>query len=133
MKKIITLFCLVGLITAPAAFATPASDALLAKYKSEGASSFDAEKARKEWNKEVKGEEGEMISCNTCHGKDLSKSGQHHKTKKVIDPMSVKVNAERFTDEKKIEKWFKRNCKDVWNRECTAQEKGDFLTYLLAQ
>jgi hypothetical protein len=133
MKKIITLFCFVGLISAPAAFATPASDALLANYKAEGVTKFDAEKAKKDWNKEVKGEEGEMISCNTCHGKDLSKPGQHHKTKKVIEPMSVKVNAERFTDEKKIEKWFKRNCKDVWSRECTAQEKGDFLTFLLAQ
>jgi hypothetical protein len=133
MKKIITLFCFVGLISAPAAFATPASDALLANYKAEGVTKFDAEKAKKDWNKEVKGEDGDMISCNTCHGKDLSKSGQHHKTKKVIEPMSVKVNAERFTDEKKIEKWFKRNCKDVWSRECTAQEKGDFLTFLLAQ
>jgi len=47
--------------------------------------------------------------------------------------MSARVNAERYTDEKKIEKWFKRNCKDTWGRECTAQEKGDFLTFLLAQ
>jgi hypothetical protein len=47
--------------------------------------------------------------------------------------MSMKVNAERFTDVKKIEKWFKRNCKDAWGRECTVQEKADFLTFLLAQ
>ncbi len=133
MKKIITLFCVAGLMAAPAAFATPASDALLAKYKSEGVTRIDAEKAKKDWSKEVKDEDGEMMSCSICHGKDLSKSGQHHKTKKVIEPMSPKVNPERFTDEKKIEKWFKRNCKDVWGRECTAQEKADFLTFLLAQ
>ncbi len=132
MKKIIALLCVVGVFASSAAFATPASDALLAKYKSEGASKFDAAKAKKDWTKEVKGEDG-TISCSTCHGSDLSKSGEHHKTKKVIEPMSARVNAERYTDEKKMEKWFKRNCKDAWGRECTAQEKGDFLTFLLAQ
>ena len=35
--------------------------------------------------------------------------------------------------QKKIEKWFKRNCKEAWGRECTAQEKADFLTYLITQ
>ena len=32
---------------------------------------------------------------------------------------------------KKVAKWFKRNCNDVLDRECTAQEKGDVLSYLL--
>ncbi len=43
--------------------------------------------------------------------------------------MAVSVNPERFTKTKKIKKWFKRNCKWAWGRECTAQEKGNFLTY----
>lgn len=133
MNKIISLFCCFALVTASAAFATPASDALLAKYKSEGAGKADVEKGKKDWAKEMKNEEGDMMSCATCHGKDFSKSGEHRKTKKTIEPMSVRVNAERYTDEKKIEKWFKRNCKDAWGRECTAQEKTDFLVFLLAQ
>jgi len=133
MNKLLSLFCIFALVTASAAFATPASDALLAKYKAEGASKANAEKGKKDWAKEVKGEDGDMMSCSTCHGKDFSKSGEHHKTKKVIEPMSARVNAERYTDEKKIEKWFKRNCKDAWGRECTAQEKTDFLTFLLTQ
>jgi len=29
-----------------------------------------------------------------------------------------------------VAKWFRRNCKTVLGRECTAQEKGDILTYL---
>ncbi|MEA3244387.1 MAG: DUF1924 domain-containing protein, partial [Pseudomonadota bacterium] len=33
-------------------------------------------------------------------------------------------------DGKKIEKWFKRNCKWTLGRECTAQEKADFLAYI---
>ncbi len=132
MKKIFALLCVVAAFASSEASATPATDALLAKYKSEGASKFDAAKAKKDWTKEVDGEDGK-ISCATCHGTDLTKAGEHHKTKKVIEPMSARVNPERFTDEKKIEKWFKRNCKDAWGRECTAQEKGDFLTFLLAQ
>jgi hypothetical protein len=106
---------------------------LYAKYKSEGASGFDAERGNKSWTKEVKGENGEMMSCGTCHSSDLTKDGKHHKTGKLIKPMAPSANAERFTDVKKIEKWFKRNCNDVWSRECTAQEKGDILKFLLSK
>jgi hypothetical protein len=133
MRKVIASLCLVGSFGFSSAFATPASDALLAKYKAEGVSKTDADKGRKDWIKESKDAEGEVISCSTCHGKDLTKEGKHHKTRKVIDPMSPHVNKERFTDEKKVEKWFKRNCKDTWGRECTSQEKADFLTFLLTQ
>jgi len=120
-------------VAAPVAMATPATDALLAKYKAEGVTKIDAAKAKSDWTKEAKGEDGEPIACSTCHGTDFSKAGKHRKTHKVIDPMSTRVNTERFTDEKKIEKWFKRNCNDAWGRECTSQEKADFLTFLLAQ
>lgn len=120
------------LLGSSAVMATPATDALMAQYKTEGAAGFDAERGKKAWSKEVKNAEGEMGSCTNCHGSDLSKQGKHEKTKKVIEPMAHSVNAERYTDEKKIEKWFKRNCKEAWGRECTAQEKGDFLKYLLS-
>jgi len=129
--KILMTMCL--LTAAPAALATPATDELFARYKSEGAAGFDAERGGKAWAKENKGEEGEMMSCSTCHGKDLGKEGKHHKTGKVIQPMAPSANRERFTDAKKIEKWFKRNCNDVLARECTAQEKGDFLKFLLGK
>ena len=42
------------------------------------------------------------------------------------------ANKARFTDTPTVEKWFKRNCQDVLERECTAQEKGDFMTYVLS-
>lgn len=133
MKKFISLFCFAALAFSAAAFASPASDAVLAKYKAEGAGKPDAAKGKANWTKEAVGEDGEKMSCSSCHGTDFSKAGKHHKTSKVIEPMSAKVNAERYTDEKKIEKWFKRNCKDAWGRECTAQEKADFLTFMLTQ
>lgn len=121
------------LFATSAALATPATDELFARYKSEGAAGFDAERGNKAWHKESKSAEGEMMSCSTCHGQDLGKQGKHHKTNKVIEPMAPSANKERFTDVKKIEKWFKRNCNDVLARECTAQEKGDFLKYLLSK
>lgn len=132
MKNISAMLMVLGLLAAPVAFATPASDSLLAQYKSEGAGKADPAKAKQDWTREVT-VDGEKMSCATCHGSDFSKSGKHHRTGKVIEPMSSKVNPERYTEVKKIEKWFKRNCKDAWGRECTAQEKADFLTFLLAQ
>jgi hypothetical protein len=47
--------------------------------------------------------------------------------------MAVSANAERFTDFTKDEKWFKRNCSTVLRRECTAVEKGDFISFMLDQ
>ena len=121
------------LLATSAALATPATDELFARYKSEGAAGFDAARGGQNWSKEIKAEDGQMMSCTSCHGKDLSKEGRHHKTNKVIAPMAPSANKERFTDAKKIEKWFKRNCNDVLARECTAQEKGDFLKFLLGK
>lgn len=131
MKRLFVIFCLTALFTS-VAFASPATDSLLAKYKSAGVTRTDAAKAQKDWTTEVV-VDGEKMSCSTCHGTDFSKAGKHHKTGKVIEAMSPRATADRFTDEKKIEKWFKRNCKDAWGRECTAQEKADFLTFLTAQ
>lgn len=134
MKRIYTLMALIGaLFMAATAYATPATDELFARYKSEGATGFDAARGQKNWDKEGKGEGGEKMSCSTCHGDDLSKTGKHHKTGKVIEPMAPSANPERLTDAKKIEKWFKRNCNDAWGRECTAQEKGDVLKFLLSK
>lgn|SRR5512142_1628968 len=134
MKRIYALTALIAaLLAAAPASATPATNGLLARYKSEGAKTFDAERGKKAWTRQVKTAEGDSISCTACHGDDLSKAGKHRKTGRRIEPMAPSVNAERFTDEKKIEKWFKRNCHDVWGRECTAQEKGDILTFLLGK
>jgi hypothetical protein len=50
----------------------------------------------------------------------------------VIEAMAPSVNPQRLTDAAKVEKWFGRNCKDVLERNCTAQEKGDYIQYLLS-
>ncbi len=61
---------------------------------------------------------------------DLTRTGKHVKTNKEIKPMTPSANPKRLTDAKKIEKWFKRNCKWTLGRVCTAREKADFLAYI---
>ncbi|GAB1232739.1 DUF1924 domain-containing protein [Ferrigenium sp. UT4] len=133
MRTILAMGCALGMMLSALAMASPASDELLKKYQSEGAGMADPDKGRQNWVREDV-IDGEKMSCSTtCHNSDFAKEGKHHKTGKVIHPMSAKVNPERYTDVKKMEKWFKRNCNDTWGRDCTAQEKTDFLTFMLAQ
>lgn len=75
---------------------------------------------------------GSDWSCASCHTKNPLQTGKHDVTGKIIQPMAPSANPARFTDVAKTQKWFKRNCKDVVGRECTAQEKGDVLTWLIS-
>ena len=79
-----------------------------------------------------KDKHGSDWSCSTCHTENPRLEGKHVVTEKLIEPMAPTANTKRFSNQAKVEKWFKRNCKDVVNRECSAQEKGDVLTYLLS-
>lgn len=72
------------------------------------------------------------LSCSSCHTDNPAAQGKHAETDKLIKPLAPSANPERFTDMKKVAKWFKRNCNDVLDRECTPQEKGDVLTYLIS-
>ena len=74
---------------------------------------------------------GKEWSCASCHENPPKHPTKHIVTGKVIKPLSPMSNPERFTDQTKTEKWFKRNCNDVLARECTAQEKADVLSWLL--
>lgn len=76
--------------------------------------------------------QGGEWSCATCHGTPPTGTGKHATTGKPIGPMAPAFNPERFTDAAKSDKWFRRNCKDVLARECTAAEKVDVLAYLLS-
>lgn len=78
-----------------------------------------------------KAKHGNEWSCASCHTENPAAPGKHAKTGKVIQPLAPSANVERFTNPKKVAKWFKRNCNDALNRVCTPQEKGDVLAYLL--
>ncbi len=71
-------------------------------------------------------------ACTGCHTDDARARGRHVKTHKEIEPLAPIANKERFTDPAKVEKWFKRNCKEVLGRACSAQEKADFAAYMLS-
>lgn len=71
-------------------------------------------------------------SCASCHGSTATQDGKHASTGKVIRPLAPAFNPERFTDSAKVEKWFKRNCKDVLSRECSAAEKADVMAWLIS-
>lgn len=101
---------------------------LLQDYVKQGAVTADASQGQQLWQKTFT-QKGER-SCASCHTKDLTQNGRHVKTRKLISPMSPSVNPERLSDIKKVNKWFKRNCKWTLGRECTAQEKSDLLIYI---
>jgi hypothetical protein len=71
-------------------------------------------------------------SCATCHGSPPTGAGKHASTGKAIEPLAPGFNPQAFTDSAKVDKWFRRNCKDVTQRECTAAEKADVLAYLIS-
>lgn len=77
------------------------------------------------------GSGGIAEACTACHTDDAKARGQHVKTHKEIEPLAPVANKERFTDPAKVEKWYKRNCKEVLGRLCTAQEKADFAAYMI--
>lgn len=68
-------------------------------------------------------------ACTTCHGPDPRRAGQT-RAGKPIEPLAVSVSPQRFTDPEEVAKWFFRNCRSVLGRECSAQEKGDFITFM---
>lgn len=108
---------------------------LVDKYSAEAATSApgfkpSAERGQVLFTKEW-GVSATMPACTSCHTKDIRASGKHVKTGKVIEPLSPAVNAERFTSEKNVAKWFKRNCTEVVGRECTAAEKADFIKFVM--
>ena len=93
---------------------------------------FSASAGDKFYHASVKHSSGRQISCATCHTDSPRNAGKHDKTSKEIPPLAPSVNKERFANSGNAEKWFKRNCQDVLERACTAQEKGNFIAYLLS-
>ena len=128
MKKIVMMLSLC--VWSSWALAAPVAESIYKQFSPQGQAAFNAEHGKALWTKKNTGEDGKERSCATCHGGDLLKPGKHIETGKVIEAMAPSVNKERYTDIAKIEKWFKRNCKWTYGRECTSQEKGDILKYL---
>jgi cytochrome c peroxidase len=102
---------------------------ILAVYQQQ-AGSASAARGEKFFFAKVTQASGEIASCTTCHT-DNPKAVGKTRAHKPVEPLAPVANRERLTDPAKVEKWFKRNCKDVLARECTAQEKADFVAFLI--
>jgi mono/diheme cytochrome c family protein len=119
--------------------ADSARDAILAGFATQAKaadptfSGFSAQRGetlfRTKW---AKGDE-RTPSCTACHTENPRNPGQNAKTGRPIDPVAVSANPKRFTDLDQVEKQFGRDCKSVLGRDCTVQEKGDYITFMVGQ
>lgn len=73
---------------------------------------------------------GNDWSCASCHTPDPTATGKHAVTGRALRPLAPSANPARFADAAKTEKWFRRNCRDVLDRECSAAEKADVIAWL---
>ena len=118
------------LATAAATASTPAE--LQRTYAAEAASAspgfrgFSAERGRRFFTSA----HGNDWRCASCHTDLPTAEGRHAVTGRALRPLAPAANPARLTDAAKVEKWFRRNCRDVVGRDCTAAEKGDVIAWL---
>jgi len=116
-----------------------ARDAILASYARQataerpGFEGFSAARGEQLYRGPHAGGNPQTPACASCHTADPPAAGRHVKTRRPIEPMAVSANPRRFTDAANVEKRFARDCPNVLGRPCTAQEKGDFITFLSAR
>jgi hypothetical protein len=125
-RFLIPLLLAAGAGLAQAGDTTPAGE--LARWNAQAPRAGQAETGRAFFQ----GRHGGEWSCASCHGTPPTAQGKHASTGKAIAPLAPAFNPKAFTDTAKVDKWFRRNCKDVTSRECTAQEKADVLAWLLS-
>lgn len=119
------------------ALATPLQENI-ARYAAEAKASdnsfdtFSAERGRSFFSARPAAGKPDTPSCTTCHTADPKAVGQTRAGKEIA-PMALSRSPDRYADMKKLEKWFRRNCKSVLGRLCSALEKGDFLTFMAGQ
>lgn len=104
---------------------------ILERLQAEAGTVGSVERGKQLYHGKFNGPKAE--SCAACHTANPKEGGRHVRTNKAIDALAPSVNKDRFSDPEKVEKWFKRNCVEVLNRECTTKEKADFTAYVLAQ
>jgi len=122
---------ILGMASAMAGAAdSPAS--LMTQYAKQAGvpvSALSAPRGAALYRTEHPGRNGQAVSCAGCHTAKPTQAGRTRVGKR-IEPLAPTANPQRFTDAAKVEKWFRRNCQDVLQRECSAQEKGDFIAWL---
>jgi hypothetical protein len=138
VASVMLVFVVTLALLGRAACADPRRDAILADLLAQarqaepGFTGFSAERGAALYQATHTGGKQGTASCTACHGPSPQGTGQT-RAGKTIEPMAVSKNPARYIDKATVEKWFTRNCQDVLGRACTAQEKGDFITYMMEQ
>jgi len=72
------------------------------------------------------------IPCRACHViNDWEHPDPKHAKKRQIEAFAPSANPKRLSDPRYVETFLRLNCLLLLNRECTALEKGDVITYLI--
>ena len=154
MRNLLFLLCVLmsdaALAAGPADFL--ASYARQARQIDPAFAGFSAERGRALYFRSHIIEDGSELSCASCHHADPRRKTVAHKDQIPcrachitfhapsagrtviigdIKPFAPSANADRFTNEWKVEAWFNWNCNLLLKRACTPIEKGDVITWLL--
>lgn len=98
-----------------------------------GFAGFSAQRGETVFRTAWKGGDPRTPSCTACHTDAPQSPGRNAKTGRPIAPVAVSANPDRFTRWDDVEKQFTRDCLNVLGRACTAQEKGDYITFMMGQ
>lgn len=85
------------------------------------------------FNRQIKLANGKTAACASCHTSNPANEGKHIVTGKPITPLSPMVNYKRFSDIEKVEEQFTLHCNDIIGSDCTAEEKANYIAYLLTE
>lgn len=135
-KYAFALFLALGIASIPAQADVAGAEKLAGKYlaiaktANPAIAGFSAEKGLAFYT-QIFTVAGKEVSCNSCHADNPGKMGKDTSTKKAIPALAPAVNAKRFVSLDKVEKNFEKHCMAVIGRDCTAEEKGNFIAYLL--
>jgi len=129
---IASIVILFGGISSSMVAANSTRNAIIKDFASQAGVPLSADRGKALFESRAGGGKPDTPSCTTCHGASAMSTGKT-RAGKQIEPMAVSKTPVRFTELKKVKKWFRRNCKSVLGRECTPQEKGDFLTFMSSQ
>lgn len=134
MKATLRLLPLLALLSGTLYAETPAG--ILKQYEQQARgqdpnfAGFSAERGKALYFRQSQAS-GKTMSCTSCHTANPKQAGKTPAFRQV-DALAPSAQADRFTEMKKVEKWFRRNCDDVFKRECTLQEKGDFVSWIIS-
>lgn len=132
MKKAsFLLVALLGLVSFSAQADVTSAEQAAKQYALFAKSTLSADEGKAFYTKKLVMIDGKELACATCHTDDPRNKGKHSETGKPIQPMAPSANPKRFSEINESAKGFTKHCKQVYGKDCSAQDKGNFITYLL--